>query len=666
MRLKLTITLFILNVLAFGLIYYLDKKADVELSSDQNALLLQVDVEAIERIDIGGPSLSESRALVKSETGRTWFLTEPITWPANLFAVTRILNQLQFLEEEISFSLDEIEEAGQGLADYGLDPPQLTLKLTTEDKEESFYMGASTEMGNRLYLMGPERDRVHVANREVLETLIVPIDDLRNPQIFEIPVFEVRSLTMRITSPGDVTIRLAREGETWRFETPLVAAADPTLVNTTIKELTSVEALDFYNADELDPNVTGLLTPPRRVTLEGNGRRQTLLIGNETGTANGIKKYFAQLENNPTIVVVPAAPFDSLFEAQQNLRDTTIFSFNPDSINTILISHADRQLSLQKLETGSWQVLQSGTDGLLSTAAADPELLFDLLSGLQRLEAKMFVTDVPTQEALAGEYGLADPQWTLKVSGAEGEESLEIGEFFRSEEGPILIYARKSLMNTIYGIDREILRWLRIDSLHYRNRDLRTLPKGAKINSIRLVRLPEEEVFNLTLDTETDSWTTVLDNTTRTEEEKEALLDLVGLARTFRVSEYVRDSFTENYLEEENKIIPWTYRFELEIALPGGGTVETREETYFFTERLSGSFQAAGSPDLGIVFSLSPDMVNALFPFVFTREKPEDYIRPEPVPKVDTPDPALSEGGTVNASPEEVPADTGNTEPTSP
>jgi hypothetical protein len=654
MRLKLTITLFVLNLLVFGLIVYLDRQADARLAEEQSSLLLQVDVNSINQIDIGGPALQQSRTLVKSSSGKNWFLTEPVNWPANLFAVTRILNQLQFLEEEISFSLSEIAEAGQSLADYGLDPAQVTLRLATEQGVEEFLMGASTEMGNRLYLMGPKRDRVHVASREVLETLIVPLNDLRNPQIFEIPVFEVRSLTMRITSPGDVTIRLAREGESWRFEAPLIAAADPAMVNTTIEDLTGIEALDFYNADDLDPNQTGLVSPPRRVSLEGNGRRQTLLLGNRIETPNGIEKVYAQRDNNPTIVAVPAAPFETLFEAQQKLRDTTIFSFDPETVNTVVITHADRQVSLQKLETGSWQVLQSGKDGLMSSDAADPELLFDLLSGLQRLEAREFVSDAPTQAALDETYGITAPQWTLKVESGSGEESLSIGQFFRSEEGQILLYAQKGSGNTVYGIDRDILRWLRVDALHYRDRDLRTLPRGARIRAIELVRLPgEEPVFDLTLDRETGSWTTLLDETGMPENQKEALLEFLTLARSFRVAEFIRDNFTENYLEEENKTIPWHYRLKLEIVLPGGENNQTNEEVYFLTERLSGSFQAAGSPALGLVFSLNQDMVKTLYPFVFTREKPDGYVRPEPVPKIG--DPEAPVPGDSTGSPEASP-----------
>ena len=34
-------------------------------------------------------------------------------WSANYFAINRILNQLQFLEEEASFPVDDIEKTGQ-------------------------------------------------------------------------------------------------------------------------------------------------------------------------------------------------------------------------------------------------------------------------------------------------------------------------------------------------------------------------------------------------------------------------------------------------------------------------------------------------------------------------------------------------------------------------
>lgn len=633
MRLKLTLILFVLNLLVFGAILYLERRSDLDGENEGARTILPVDVSRIERLEISGQALDVPRTVEKAADGRGWTVTSPETWPANLYAVTRILTQIQFLEQEVSFSLGEIEQAGQSLADYGLDPARLVLSVFTDAEQPiRVLMGAATEMGNRLYLMIENGRQIHVVNRDIIESLSVSLDALRDPKVFDIPVFEVRSLTMRITQPGDVTIRLVREGESWRFEAPLTAAADPVLVNTTIKELTGVEATGFFSAGDIDLNTAGLNAPARRVTLEGNGRRETLLLGNALDES-GQKRYFARRETNPTIVTVPAGPFDDLFVAQQKLRDASIFRFEPDSLKTITIEHADRRVSLQKLESGGWQVVDAGEDGLLTTQPADPDLVTDLRMSLRRLQAREFVSDAPTESSLRNQYGLADPQWTLTLSTGETEERLLIGEFYNTADGQILLYAKRRDADTVYGITRGILRWLRVDGRHYRDRQLRVLPRGARIQSITITRLEDgETVLDQAINTESETWTTHVEASSLDPEEKNALLDLVQQLRNFRVSDYIRDTFTENYLEETNKVIPWSYRLDVEIVLPGGQDSVLRTERYLLTDRLSGSFQAAGSPAREMVFSLDTAMVESLSPFLFERQPPEGYIRSEPIP----------------------------------
>lgn len=634
MRLKLTVSLFLLNLLLFGFILLLEDRTGSEAAEDGAGALLGAVVLQAERITIDGPEMDRPRILERSRDQRSWTMTSPTPWPANLFAVSRILNLLQFLEEEISFSVDEIVRSGQSLADYGLEIPKLTLRLEAPHEIAELKVGAATEMGNRIYLLGPAGNRIYVVDRRILESLLVSVNDLRNPRIFDIPVFEVRSLIMRITSPGDVTIRLAREGEQWSFEAPLAAAADPALVNTTIKELTGIEALRFFEPGEVDPAVSGLDRPTRRVTLQGNGRRHTLLLGNEvSGGPSRDKQYFAQLEGNPTLVTIPARPFDELFEAQQKLRDPTVFRFESARLNTIEIEHANRRVTLQRLENGEWQVLEIDREGLVSTQPADPEVMHQLISGMKNLEVREFVSDTPSATALNEEYGLTDPQWTLTLSTDADTMRLRIGQIYRRPDRQLLLYAKREQAPSVYGLPQRVLSLLRIDPLHYRDRRLRVLPTGARIASLRIEDLTHETVLlDQRIDPEAESWMDRLETLELDPEAKASLLNLLQYLRTFRVENYLRDTFTRNYLEEENKLIPWSYRMTVSILLTGGGDDRKRKETFYLTERLSGNFLAAGSPDHDLVFQLKPEMIESLFTFVHTRELPEEYRQPEPVP----------------------------------
>ena len=118
-------------------------------------------------------------------------------WSANYFAINRILNQLQFLEEEASFPIDDIEKTGQSLADYGLENPLLRIVITAGEESISLSIGTLTEVGNNVYLLGPDEREIFVVNRQVIDGLLVDLNDLRTREIFDIPVFEVDALDYR-------------------------------------------------------------------------------------------------------------------------------------------------------------------------------------------------------------------------------------------------------------------------------------------------------------------------------------------------------------------------------------------------------------------------------------------------------------------------------------
>ena len=64
----------------------------------------------------------------------------------------------------------------------------------------------------------------------------------------------------------------------------------------------------------------GLENPFMQVTIHGNKRRQSLIVGNLDPNSQGAPQYFAKLENNPAIFTVLARPFDILREAQSPPR----------------------------------------------------------------------------------------------------------------------------------------------------------------------------------------------------------------------------------------------------------------------------------------------------------------------------------------------------------
>jgi hypothetical protein len=638
MRFKFTVFLLALNIITFGLIAYLNHQAK-QIEPTTGGLSGQIGRELIDadRIELHGRGIDAPRILERK--GSTWSIIEPMEWSANYFAINRILNQLQFLEEEASFSVDEIGMTGQVLADYGLEDPLLKLTIAQGEQTISLSIGTLTEIGNNVYLLGPDGREIFVVNRQVIDGLLVDLSDLRTRQIFDIPVFEVDALGLQIRSAStadgsSLKVRLARNNGAWSFEAPLAAKADPGLVDKTINTLTAAKVGRFVEDPDADPILQGLESPFMQVTIHGNKRRQTLIIGNLDPAATGAPQYFAKLEDNPAVFTVLARPFDALREAQEALRERNFINFDATRLSGINISEDGRKIRLQKLETGDWQVLESKGADEIQPRRADPAIMARLIEDLSTLRASGFAVDAPTTSDNE-RLGFNQPRRIVTLSFVEGDPlTLTLAH---PEEDNEALFAKTNQADFVYQVERRAtLSMIPLNTPYYRNRTLDTLPTAARISALQLTNLlTGEAILDLQLPAGSTGWITYL-----LENEQDAdghIRTLLETVRTFTVKSYLLDRYADAYPVDAEKDIPWAFKLSANLQLPGGETdrIETRE--YVFTERLSGTVQVGGSPLHDTIFEIPQTLLDALY------ELTEDMVPPPEATEQEVPTPAIIE-----------------------
>ncbi len=648
MRFRFTLILLALNALAFGLLFYFGKQSATALPA-KGGLSGQLGQELVEadRIELRGSGIDETRVLVRS--GNAWALEQPMRWPANEFAVNRILNQLQFIEEKTSFRVAELASTGQSLEDYGLDDSALRLIIAKGGETTTLKFGMLTEVGNNVYLLGPREERIYVIDRQVVDGLILRLSDLRKREVFEIPVFEVQELSLQVRSSetgttGDLNVRLAKSGGKWSFEAPLAAEADPALVSTTINTLASVKVGRFLPATTSDPLVTGLQNPFMRVTLHGNRRRQTLIIGNpDASQQSGEGFYFARLEQNPAVFTIEAKPFDELIRAQEALRERNFMSFDERVLDAVHISENGRQLRLQKVENGDWQVLESDGSSALQPRRADPQVVAALVADLSTLRASNFAVDAPNSVDLE-RLGFNAPRRIVELF-FKNDTRLTL-QLAHPEDDNESLYARTDRADFIYEVKRRpTLQKLPLSPLHYRNRVLASLPEAASIRSLALSdNAGERTLFAYELPTGQTDWSAYLG--TITPPSPAAIEAMIATVRRFPVQSFLRDGFDpEGFPIDPDRKLPWRYRLDATILLPGSEQDQIREVSYFFTERLSGTKQIGGAPTPGVMFECAQGVIDALYELTEDMERPPEAqgelpplpeaIEPVPVPAPD-------------------------------
>ena len=643
MRLQLTYILIALNIFAFGLIVLLDdRKEPYDTKIGGLAECISTAVIETDRIELRGQIPDKVRIIERQ--GSKWMLTKPLQWKANSFAVNRILNQLQFIQEEATFFVSEIERSGQSLEDFGLATPKIKLIIGRGERQTVLSIGNTTEIGENIYLLGPDYAKIYVVNREVIDSLLVELGDLRSRSIFNIPVFEIDALKLQIktySGGSDLKVRLGRTSSGWLFEAPLNAQADPVLVANAINSLTAVKVIRFQQTDDLI--LTGLKEPFMEVTIHGNKRQQTLLIGIKTPSSVGTEAaYFAKLEDNPTIFTLPAEPFDALREAQAALRERNFMSFDPAAINTVQIGQGAQEIRLQKLEKGEWQVIRSEKGSDIQPNRTDPALIKNLLDDLLELRAIGFVADAPTTTDL-NQLGFSDPQRTIKLISPKEIITLELAS---PESKNNKLYARTSGSVYIYEIDRRsTLELLPLDPLMYRNRLLDSLPQAARIQTIRLENIQTGQLlFEKSLSAEKTSWESVLESAP--EKEQSAIFVLLAKLRDFTVKKYLLNEFTYNYSIDSESSVPWIYRLSADVLLPGDSINQLDTRTYVFSKRLSGTVQIGGSEDQATIFETTQSIIDAIYTFeqntIMPPEATGDEVPdPKPIDKLPAPESIL-------------------------
>jgi hypothetical protein len=599
MRLRLTLILLFLNVLAFGVIFYLESREGEEAAPAVPPPILTSALQQSDEIRIGGRLPEVERILRR--TGERWLLESPYVWPANPSAVDRLFRSLLFLRAEVSFSLEEVRANNQDLADYGLADPALRLTFRQGEEETVLRVGAPAAVGQRTYLLGPDGATIHVVDGDSLTTLRLELAELRRPRLFGVDFYTVEQLALQLGAGTNQRVRLVTTEEGWEFEAPIQTGANAAVVDARLQDLLRTPVGRLFREGEIAPTETGLLEPRQRLTLEGGQVRETFLLGNPVPGEPGFA--YGKREGYPTVVTVPEEPFLALAEAPTDLRDRSFLRVDLAGLETVGVSgRGEEEILLQRLGEGSWEVTGVDAGGERVRYSADRVQVNRALEALVRLRAEQFVSDAPSDNDLL-DYGLADPLRTVTLVGATTEELL-LGRF--TGEGGRL-FAKLAGEPFVYAVPADLVRRLPVSPLAWRNRILDELPETARLAEVEILDLREGttvRAFDLAGGTPADS--PLVEGTSRPA--REILRDQL---RRFRVASYLSADFGDFARIGEGEVLPWRYRLEVTVLLPSSAEATSEVRRYWFTARRGGILLAGGSAEAGATFLLPPLFVEA-------------------------------------------------------
>lgn len=496
---RTTLFLLLANLVAFGLVWRATY-AHRQTTSSQD-LLFPAALSKVELIEAG-----QTLKLEKKPNG--WRITTPLDWPANLWSVQRLIDELRFIDGEKGFAVTETLASGGKLSTYGLAAPRWILRTTdaaNNDKMVEVKIGENKDT-RRLFMLSSNGSRIIPLGDAMAAALEAKPESYRVDKIFELADFEIRSLSARRRQKdADSVTTLSFEerprpghrnqGAEWRFEAPFDALADPDRAAKAIAELANLRVVKFLEAPESE---TGLATPELRLGIEGNSRRQVLLLGKFK--ADSASQRWAKLEDNAALFLVESKALADWENPRATLASARPADFEPELASGLTLTSGGRFITLHRLDAAGteprWEIPVAPGSTVTKRREGDGKIIRDFLTALARLRATLAGPNASPTLLAASQL----PAEALhKVEIAFGGERVELSFYAapNTESGAVQLLVHQKGSPHAALCDVSLLRNAQasVDPKTWRSRSLTELAAGTKVTGLRLSERTDGKVL---------------------------------------------------------------------------------------------------------------------------------------------------------------------------
>jgi|GEM_PF-1424266 len=350
-----------------------------------------------------------------------------------------LLNALVELKVDKPLAKDELSP---DLAVYGLSEPEVKLKVAAGEgviplSKIELDWGKRNEYLSQRYLKVTREEESGAPSSDIYlvsETLFYAANkdkaDFRKRNPIDITVGDIQRIDLRSKESGVIKLESVKASDSgaepktnWRLVEPISATASDSAVAELVRQLRNLRAKDFLDGEAADPEKLALNVPDLTLALEfkeelkkspleirvskkrGGASLEALSGKEEEGS------YFL-LSSAPTVFVLDKNPLQDLFKPLDSWRETQLFKFPVDRVESCEIRGKDRvPIRLEKEAANKWKA---------NDKAADNAFVKQLLLDLSQLKAVKFPTG-------GRDFGFADPRLKVVVRLAGSVTSSSLG-----------------------------------------------------------------------------------------------------------------------------------------------------------------------------------------------------------------------------------------------
>ena len=435
-RITIVLALVVLGLGIYILFVDIPQTRQFTIQETQERQMLPFDDRAITHIT--WTTATETIRLERDDRHR-WTITEPMRFPADNREVRRILRALTIGKVKRT-----IEDGPSTLATYGLDPPYLTLTLTTATETHKLALGDRGPFAPSLYVQTKADDKVVLTTLDVMTFAQKTITNFRLKGLLQFDRERVQEVHIQQANTAMVMTRAAGVHSLsphWVFTSPRKGPADNIAVGTLLMDLSGLSATGFVDSEEEKQRILG---QPNRTHVG-----VTILEGPRT---HHISLYQFQEAEKAYAITSSTGP---LYEISPNIlkpmtqgvfhfQDKRLFGMEINDIMMLEVTIPEEHYVLIK-QNNEW-VLDNHP-----TAELEQEIINLFVSRVVDIPAEISHPDGSTSLL---QHGLDTPTATIRGRNRQGKF---MGELVLGKREKGLVYARGAGHEGLYQVRSNIL-----------------------------------------------------------------------------------------------------------------------------------------------------------------------------------------------------------------
>ncbi len=349
--------------------------------------------------DDGEDSAEEDLSPVVSSAG--WRVVAPLDARADGSAVDSLVGSLTGLESSRVF-----EDFDRG--ELGLDDPRARVTLIADGDQSVLEVGAELPASGDMVVAVAGGTKAYQVASSLFDDLTKAPGDWRDKKLFDGLRGDVERLSWAPLEGDTVPILLAKRGDNFWVESPLIDRADEEQVNTLLSELTGLRAETFLDEPLLTPESMGLEPPQGVLEAVLVGRERPFRL--ELGAAAGDEGLFYGRVDSQLIEIKTRLP-ESLAVTAADWRSRSWTALQVFKIETARFETPE----------GAFEVSRDGADWKRGADRIGYTVVSDLLYPITEAKAEEVLD---RDAAIATGHDLERESLTITLATKDGDEQL--------------------------------------------------------------------------------------------------------------------------------------------------------------------------------------------------------------------------------------------------